>query len=68
MRELCSSERIPGLGNMGSGMAANLVRKGHPVVVYDVTPGAASQLGTDIVKYTHKGRFQLNFKNRIIVS
>ena len=39
---LCS-----GLGNMGRGMAANLVTKGHSVLVYDVAPGAVSELGKD---------------------
>ena len=27
-----------GLGNMGSGMAANLLRAGHDVTVYNRTP------------------------------
>ncbi|KAK2717773.1 hypothetical protein QYM36_006534 [Artemia franciscana] len=33
-----------GLGNMGGPMALNLVRKGHPVVVYDVFPESMTQL------------------------
>ena len=28
-----------GLGRMGAGMAANLVRAGHEVTVYNRTPG-----------------------------
>ena len=32
---------------MGRGMAANLVTKGHSVLVYDVAPGAVSDLGED---------------------
>ena len=38
-----------GLGNMGRGMAANLVKKGHSVLVYDVTPEAVTDLGTEDV-------------------
>ena len=34
-----------GLGNMGKGMAANLVSKGHDVVVYDVNSEAVNDLG-----------------------
>jgi len=33
-----------GLGNMGKGMAANLVSKGHDVVVYDVNSEAVNDL------------------------
>jgi 3-hydroxyisobutyrate dehydrogenase-like beta-hydroxyacid dehydrogenase len=33
-----------GLGHMGSGMAANLVRAGHQVTVYNRTPGKAGDL------------------------
>jgi len=33
-----------GLGNMGRGMAANLVSKGHSIVVYDVNTDAVSDL------------------------
>ena len=33
-----------GLGNMGKGMADNLVTKGHSVVVYDVVPDAVKAL------------------------
>jgi 3-hydroxyisobutyrate dehydrogenase-like beta-hydroxyacid dehydrogenase len=33
-----------GLGNMGSGMAANLVKGGHEVTVYNRTPGKAQPL------------------------
>ena len=33
-----------GLGNMGRGMADNLVSKGHSVVLYDVVPEAVSAL------------------------
>jgi len=33
-----------GLGNMGKGMADNLVSKGHSVVVYDVVPEAVTAL------------------------
>ena len=29
-----------GLGAMGAGMAANLLRAGHPLVVYDASPDA----------------------------
>ena len=32
---------------MGRGMAANLVKKGHSVLVYDVTPEAVTDLGTE---------------------
>jgi len=35
-----------GLGNMGRGMAANLVDKGHQVLAYDVTPAAVSSIVT----------------------
>ena len=34
---------------MGRGMAANLVKKGHSVLVYDVTPEAVTDLGTEDV-------------------
>src|ERR1700730_16778412 len=33
-----------GLGNMGSGMAANLIRAGHEVTVFNRTPGKAQKL------------------------
>jgi len=33
-----------GLGNMGKGMAENLVTKGHPVLAYDVTGEAVSDI------------------------
>jgi len=33
-----------GLGNMGSGMAANLVKAGHNVTVYNRTPGKDEEL------------------------
>ena len=33
-----------GLGNMGSGMAANLLKAGHEVTVYNRTPGKAQKL------------------------
>jgi len=33
-----------GLGNMGKGMAENLVTKGHPVLAYDVTADAVSAI------------------------
>ena len=33
-----------GLGNMGSGMAANLIRAGHEVTVYNRTPRKAQKL------------------------
>lgn len=33
-----------GLGNMGSGMAANVLRNGHHVVVYNRSPGKADAL------------------------
>src|SRR5437899_7095051 len=33
-----------GLGHMGSGMAANLVKAGHEVTVYNRTPGKAGDL------------------------
>jgi len=33
-----------GLGNMGRGMADNLLAKGHPVLAYDVTPEALAAL------------------------
>jgi 3-hydroxyisobutyrate dehydrogenase-like beta-hydroxyacid dehydrogenase len=33
-----------GLGNMGSGMAANLLKAGHEVTVYNRTPGKAQAL------------------------
>src|ERR1700731_1353439 len=33
-----------GLGRMGTGMAANLVRAGHCVTVYNRTPGKAGPL------------------------
>jgi 3-hydroxyisobutyrate dehydrogenase-like beta-hydroxyacid dehydrogenase len=33
-----------GLGHMGSGMAANLIRAGHEVAVYNRTPGKAEKL------------------------
>jgi len=33
-----------GLGNMGKGMAENLVTKGHPVLAYDVTAEAVSDI------------------------
>jgi len=35
-----------GLGNMGRGMAANLVDKGHQVLAYDVMPAAVSSIVT----------------------
>lgn len=35
---------VVGLGNMGAGMAANLLKAGFPVVVYDVRPEAAESL------------------------
>jgi 4-hydroxybutyrate dehydrogenase / sulfolactaldehyde 3-reductase len=46
MREVLMSERIGfiGLGNMGRPMAANLVRKGFPLVVLDVNPTPQRQL------------------------
>ena len=34
---------------MGRGMAANLVSKGHSVLVYDVAPGAVNDLGKDLL-------------------
>lgn len=34
-----------GLGNMGKPMASNLVRKGFPLVVFDVNPAPGRQLG-----------------------
>jgi 3-hydroxyisobutyrate dehydrogenase len=34
-----------GLGNMGGRMTARLVKKGRPVIGYDVRPGAAEKLG-----------------------
>ena len=34
-----------GLGNMGKGMAVNLVNKGNSLVVYDVNTEAVSELG-----------------------
>ena len=34
---------------MGRGMAANLVSKGHSVIVYDVAPGAVNDLGKDLL-------------------
>jgi 3-hydroxyisobutyrate dehydrogenase-like beta-hydroxyacid dehydrogenase len=33
-----------GLGNMGSGMAANLLKAGHEVTVYNRTPSKAQAL------------------------
>jgi len=33
-----------GLGHMGAGMAANLLRAGHTVTVYNRTPGKAQAL------------------------
>src|SRR5438067_472960 len=33
-----------GLGHMGAGMAANLLRAGHEVTVYNRTPGKAQAL------------------------
>src|SRR5579862_6245372 len=33
-----------GLGNMGSGMAANLLKGGHEVLVYNRTPSKAQKL------------------------
>ncbi len=33
-----------GLGNMGAGMAANLLKAGHEVTVYNRTPGKAQAL------------------------
>src|SRR5205085_1253817 len=33
-----------GLGHMGSGMAANLLKAGHSVTVYNRTPGKAGEL------------------------
>ena len=35
---------VIGLGNMGSGMAANLLKAGHEVTVYNRTPGKAQAL------------------------
>ena len=35
-----------GLGNMGAPMAANLIKAGHQVTGYDVSPGALQQLLT----------------------
>lgn len=37
-----------GLGQMGHGMAANLMRAGHEVVVYNRSPGKTKDLGTKI--------------------
>src|SRR2546421_1556022 len=34
-----------GLGRMGSGMAANLIKAGHQVTVYNRTPGKVRALG-----------------------
>jgi 3-hydroxyisobutyrate dehydrogenase-like beta-hydroxyacid dehydrogenase len=33
-----------GLGNMGSGMAANLLKAGHALTVYNRTPARAEAL------------------------
>ncbi len=33
-----------GLGNMGSNMAINLIKKGHSLVVYDVKSASAGKL------------------------
>jgi 3-hydroxyisobutyrate dehydrogenase-like beta-hydroxyacid dehydrogenase len=37
-----------GLGQMGHGMAANLIRAGHEVIVYNRTPSKAKDLGAKI--------------------
>ena len=34
---------------MGKGMAANLVSKGHSIVVYDVNTDAVSDLGNETI-------------------
>ena len=33
-----------GLGNMGRGMAANLIKAGHRLIVYNRSPGKAEAL------------------------
>jgi 3-hydroxyisobutyrate dehydrogenase-like beta-hydroxyacid dehydrogenase len=40
-----------GLGNMGSGMAANLLKGGHEVTVYNRTPGKAQALVSQGARY-----------------
>ena len=40
---------------MGRGMAANLVSKGHSVLVYDVAPGAVNDLGKDLLLRERRG-------------
>ena len=45
--DISLSNYIIGLGNMGRGMAANLVSKGHSLVVYDVNTEAVSDLGNN---------------------
>jgi 3-hydroxyisobutyrate dehydrogenase-like beta-hydroxyacid dehydrogenase len=40
-----------GLGNMGSGMAANLLKGGHEVTVYNRTPGKAQALVAQGARY-----------------
>lgn len=36
-----------GLGNMGGHMARNLIKKGHPLIVYDVTSASMEALKND---------------------
>ena len=40
-----------GLGNMGSGMAANLLKAGHEVTVYNRTPSKAQALVAQGARY-----------------
>src|SRR2546426_3936738 len=40
-----------GLGNMGSGMAANLLKAGHEVTVYNRTPSKAQKLVEQGARY-----------------
>ena len=42
---MTTSVAVVGLGAMGGGMAAALLRAGHPVVVYNRTPEKAEKLG-----------------------
>ena len=42
---------------MGRGMAANLVSKGHSVLVYDVAPEAVSDLGKDYLQKEKEEKF-----------
>ena len=53
---------------MGRGMAANLVNKGHSVLVYDVAPGAVNDLGKDLLVLRERRKLLGNNHNKMISS